>query len=114
MNDTTREVGGAVGIAVIGALVSIGYRDSLGDTLDGADPHIQELASDSIGGLLASAESFGADAPAVIAAGAEAFADGIRLGMWTAAATLALAAAVIAMFHPADGAESAHTDEKAT
>ena len=51
MNDTTREVGGAVGIAVIGALVSIGYRSSLGDTLDGADPHVEELASDSIGGL---------------------------------------------------------------
>lgn len=100
MNDTTREVGGAIGIAVIGALVSVGYRNSLGNSLDGADPHVEELARDSIGGLFAVAENFGPDAPRVIAAGSEAFADGVRLGMWTAAGALALAAVAIAVLHP--------------
>lgn len=111
MNDTTREVGGAVGIAVIGALVSVGYRNALGNTLEGADPHVEELARDSIGGLLATAETFGADAPRVIAAGAEAFSDGIRIGMWTAAATLTIAAIAIALLHPNSNApkkEDAH------
>ena len=34
INDTTREVGGALGIAVLGSLLSIGYRNGIGDLLD--------------------------------------------------------------------------------
>ncbi|TMK69427.1 MAG: MFS transporter [Actinobacteria bacterium] len=45
MNDTTRQVGGALGVAVLGSLLTTGYRDHL-------DPHVPAQARDSLGAAL--------------------------------------------------------------
>ncbi|MGI9624713.1 MAG: MFS transporter [Acidimicrobiales bacterium] len=95
MNDTTREVGGAIGIAVGGALLSVGYRNGLGDVTSQLSPEANEAAEDSLGGLLSVADS-----PELVAAGHEAFSDGMRLALLAAAALLALAAGTIAVLYP--------------
>ncbi|MGI9604488.1 MAG: MFS transporter [Acidimicrobiales bacterium] len=101
MNDTTREVGGSIGIAVVGALLSIGYRDGLGSALDNAPVEVAEAGHDSIGGLLAAAAELpDAIAGPLLETGRLAFTDGMRLGMGAAAATLVVAAALVAAFYP--------------
>lgn len=50
MNDTTRQVGGALGVAILGSLLSSSYRTALGDTaaLRALPPQIADAARDSI------------------------------------------------------------------
>lgn len=95
MNDTTREVGGAVGIAVGGALLSVGYRGGLDTALGGLPDHSAELARDSLGGLLATSDS-----QELIAIGRAAFTDGMQLAMFTAAGLLLASAVLVAVFAP--------------
>jgi len=51
VNDTTREVGAAVGIALLGSLLSAGYRRDLGGSLDALPlpPGALEAVQDSVG-----------------------------------------------------------------
>ena len=95
MNDTTREVGGAVGIAVGGALLSTGYRNNIDGALTGLDGEPAELARDSLGGLLATT-----DADELIEAGQRAFTDGMQLAMFAATGLLLAAAALVVALYP--------------
>jgi len=101
MNDTTREVGGAIGIAVVGALMSVGYRNALGDATDQLDPQAAEEASDSFGGLLSISSNLEPSiAQELVQQGQSAFTNGMQLGMFTAAALLAVVATLVATLHP--------------
>jgi predicted MFS family arabinose efflux permease len=101
MNDTTREVGGALGIAVVGALMSVGYRGALGNATDRLDPSAAEDATDSFGGLLSvTADLEPAVAQELVQAGQSAFTNGMQLGMFTAAALLGVGAVLVASLHP--------------
>lgn len=95
MNDTTREVGGAIGIAVGGALLSIGYRNGVDAEVDGLAPEAAEAAEDSLGALLSHP---GTRHLADI--GRDAFTDGMRLAMFASAGLLVLATIAVAAFHP--------------
>ncbi len=101
VNDTTREVGGAIGIAVMGSMLAVGYRSGLGDATEGLPPEAAELAEDSIGFAIAVA----ADAPpeqaeTLIAAASTAFTDGMTLAFSVAAGLLVVTAAVVARWYP--------------
>lgn len=50
VNDTTRELGGALGIAVLGTIVSSLYRSRVDFSLDGAPAEMAGLAEESVGG----------------------------------------------------------------
>ena len=101
MNDTTREVGGALGIAIVGALLSIGYRNGLDGATDELDGEAAEMAGDSLGGLLAAVSEMGTSAPAgLIETGKAAFTDGMQVAMFAAAGVLLATALLVAMFHP--------------
>jgi DHA2 family multidrug resistance protein-like MFS transporter len=101
MNDTTREVGGALGIAVVGALMSVGYRSALGNATNSLNPVAAEEATDSFGGLLSvAADLKPAAAQDLVQAGQSAFTNGMQLGMFTAAALIAIGAVLVASLHP--------------
>lgn len=101
VNDTTREVGGSIGIAIMGSLVAIGYRNSLGDATAGLSPEAAELAEDSIGFALAVASEQPADkAQALISAATTAYTDGMALAFFFAAGLVLAAAVVVAAFYP--------------
>ena len=101
VNDTTREVGGAIGIAIVGALVSTGYRGSVGDALSHLDPGVAEVGHDSIGALLAAAANLAPDlAQPVVDVAVNAFSDGIRLGMGVSAGVLVATAALVFTMYP--------------
>lgn len=93
LNDTVRELGGAVGIALLGSFVSAGYRSSVADATIGLRPDLAHRVQEGIGAAFAAAPDLGADAPAVLEAAKLALVDGWQVAMWfgvgLAAATFA-------------------------
>lgn len=101
VNDTTREVGGAIGIAIMGSMLAIGYRDGLGDATAGLPPEAAHLAEDSIGFALAVASNLPPEqAEPLIAAASTAFTDGMTLSFSIAAGLLVFTAALVAKWYP--------------
>jgi EmrB/QacA subfamily drug resistance transporter len=107
VNDTTREVGGAVGIALLGTLVTVSYQSSMSDSVDGLAPPLAEMARDSIGGAMqAAAQLDPAASGQLIAAARSAYVDGTSLAFAIAAGVGLVMAAVIARFYPPDADEA--------
>ncbi|MFJ7767502.1 MFS transporter [Streptomyces sp. NPDC097107] len=85
VNDTALELGGALGIAVLGSLLGTAYRDELTDLVGNRLPtEAMEVAKDSVGGGLAVAERVAQDpsagpqqAQAALDAVHQAFAHGV-------------------------------------
>jgi hypothetical protein len=87
MSDVTRQVGGALGVAVIGSIIASAYSGDMAGT--------PGLASESIGAAHGEAAALGGAAGQELAATAgRAFTDALGLGL-TAAAAVALAGAVL-------------------
>jgi EmrB/QacA subfamily drug resistance transporter len=83
VNDTTRQVGGALGIAVIGSAVSSVYSGRISDlaTRFGLDAGALHEARSSLGGALRESEALGADGPAFADAARDSFVTGLNWGM---------------------------------
>ena len=100
VNDTTREVGGAIGIALVGTIVTSIYRDRLSPALDALPPDLAEVARDNIGKALAVADSAGQAIGPEAAAQLkhevrQSFVDGAHIGLRISATLVAIAAIVI-------------------
>ncbi len=91
MNDLSREVGGALGIAVIGSIMTAIYRGHL--TVTGVPAAVLDRARDS----LAAASRIGGP---VSAQANTAFIDGIHIALLAAAGTAILAALAVAALLP--------------
>jgi fucose permease len=59
MNDTTRELGAALGIATLGALLSSGYAEKIASALAGAPEQARVVAERSLAGALVLASNYG-------------------------------------------------------
>ena len=95
MNDATRELGAALGIAVLGSIAASRYASSIAPALHGLSPADQQSASTSIAGALHVASTLPAAAGAALTSAAqEAFVVGIHLAV-IVGAILALISAVI-------------------
>ena len=92
LNDTVREFGGALGIALIGSILSAGYSANVKAATVGLPADAAAAVKEGIGGAFAVSPKLGPNGPAVLEAARRAFVDGWRLSMWIAAA-IALAAA---------------------
>jgi len=100
INDTIREVGGALGIAVVGSLSAALFRDKLGAALAAA--HAPHAVSNVATGSIAAADAVGRQVGGVrgadlLSAAHGAFVDAMAAGIRVAAA-VALVAAVGAIF----------------
>ncbi len=82
LNDTVRELGGAIGVALLGSLVNSGYRSSVSSATAELSPELAHQVEDGIGSAFAAAPKLGADAPAVLEAARHALVDGWKLSMW--------------------------------
>jgi EmrB/QacA subfamily drug resistance transporter len=106
MNDTTRQVGGAVGVALLGSILSSRYGASVSDALSGrgVPAGFVRTARDSVGAALKLvSEAPGARrlAPAIVPASHNAFVHGLHTATTAAAALLALAAVGVVKWLPA-------------
>ncbi len=106
-NDATREIGGALGIAILGTLLSMGYRDGIEDQLAALPSEAAEVAEEGIGGAFAVAAQTGA--VELIEPARQAFVDGMGLAFTAAAISSAIVAIVVQARFPnkADEPEAA-------
>jgi EmrB/QacA subfamily drug resistance transporter len=101
VNDTTRELGGALGVAVLGSVAVSRYAESLGDALRPLPPGVRAVARRGIGGALQAADAVGGRAGAQLAAAAkQAFIEGFRLAGLVSAAVFLVGAAAAWRFLP--------------
>jgi predicted MFS family arabinose efflux permease len=82
LNDTVRELGGALGIALLGSLINSGYRSSVSSATEGLSPELAHQVEDGIGSALAAGPNLGADGPAILDAAREALVEGWKQAMW--------------------------------
>jgi EmrB/QacA subfamily drug resistance transporter len=89
LNDVTREFGTALGVALLGALLSAGYRDAIGSRLDGVPQGPADTAREGVANALDAAHRAGPHAQVVIRAAKESFVDGWQHAMWAGVAVMA-------------------------
>ncbi|MQA35169.1 MFS transporter [Modestobacter roseus] len=107
LNDVTRELGTALGVALLGAVLSAGYRSAVGTRLDGLTDvpgGTADTARAGVATALAAAEQAGPQAQALVRAAQESFVDGWQQAMWAGAAVLAALAVLVALRGPRTGA----------
>ncbi|MEU8610614.1 MFS transporter [Actinoplanes sp. NPDC048791] len=90
LNDVTREFGTALGVALLGAVLSAGYRNAVDTRLDAIPPEAAGTAREGIANALAAADSAGGQAPALIRAAQESFVDGWQQAMWAGVGVMAV------------------------
>jgi EmrB/QacA subfamily drug resistance transporter len=110
VNDTTRQVGGALGVAVLGSVMSSAYSSHLSDAI-GAVPipsQVRSVIVDQLGAAISIASRIGGSAGQDIAAAAKtAFVDGMSTSLLVAAGVLVVGA-VLAWFTLPATAPDAH------
>ena len=97
MNDTTRELGGALGVAVLGAILSATYENQIRETANAFIGPVKEGLESSLAVALSVAEKLGPAAQRVSDAAMNAFMDGVSLAALIAAGII-FASAVVAFF----------------
>lgn len=92
LNDTARELGAAMGVALFGSILNAQYRANIRDTVAALPPELAEPVKKGIGGALAAAGRLGPDGAGLIDAARNAWVDGMRPTMMLGS-VIALAAA---------------------
>ena len=114
INDVTRELGGALGIALIGSMLTSGYRSGIDDAVDlPLPPELVDVVRESAGAGLAIAEQSGPAAPTIVGVIQDAVTSGFELAMWVAAGVALVGAAYVALRTPRAGTESSALDPDA-
>lgn len=92
VNDVSRELGSALGIAILGSIVSSFYRSNVRSELDGQVPdELIEVAGEGLGVLGVASQQLEPDVAATLVAGANtAFIDAMTSGFWLSAGFLSL------------------------
>jgi len=112
MNDVTRQVGGALGVAVIGSLIDTVYTSRIGDATAGLPPALRGLVEQSVGAADAVAARLPSSVGAhLAAAAADAFTTALGYGLLAAAAIALLGAGIVLWKLPARHAAAPATIE---
>ncbi|MEL6893145.1 MAG: MFS transporter [Actinomycetota bacterium] len=100
MNDVARELGGALGIAIIGSALTAGYRASVDDASDALPAGTTEVVRDSAAAGYGVAEQAGPEAPAVVGVVQDSMADGFNQSMIVATVALVVGALYVGLRTP--------------
>lgn len=102
MNDVTRMVAGAFGVAVTGSAINTAYGNTMADALEGLPRQAAEAAGDSVGAAVNIAANLPGEAAARLADTARtAFTDALGIAVLISAGVALLGAALIRRFMPA-------------
>ena len=104
MNDTTRQVGGALGVAVLGSVLASTYSAAMTPVVAGLPAPAADLALDSVGGAARVAAQLGEAGAGLLNSAASAFVDGMGNAVLTAAGVALVGAGVAAIFLPSRAA----------
>ena len=124
VNDTTRQVGGALGVAIIGSVVSSVYGSKIGDFFVGtsAPAPAVDAAKNSLGGAFGVARQLAkTSAPnaqqlsaGLIDTANQAFVEAFRWGTRVGAVALAIGVVIVLRFLPARASEENIADQTQT
>jgi len=89
VNDTAREVGAALGVAVLGSAFNTAYRNDIAGRLDGLPTDVADGAQEASAIALGAAGGLGADGAQLVAS---AFESGLRAAVLLSAALFAFGA----------------------
>jgi EmrB/QacA subfamily drug resistance transporter len=90
LNDVTREFGTALGVALLGAVLSAGYRDTIDSQLDAVPAGAAEAARGGVANALEAADTAGPQGHQLVRAAQESFVDGWREAMWAGFTVMAV------------------------
>ena len=117
VNDTARELGSALGIAILGSVLNQHYRDGMAAAVRGLPPAVADGARSSI--AFTQSPHLGRLGPAardLVSAAQQAFVDGSAASLLVAAGVVVVTALVVAALAPARSrrhASAATPDDKA-
>jgi EmrB/QacA subfamily drug resistance transporter len=100
VNDTTREVGAALGIAVAGSVLAAGYSSHLGPHLTSYPEQIRDAAMDSLAQALAVAGQLGPQGARLTQVAESAFMQSMDLSLLVVSAVAVLGAAFVTAWAP--------------
>jgi EmrB/QacA subfamily drug resistance transporter len=95
VNDTARELGGAVGIAVLGSVLNDRYRAGVAHATGQLPPEAAERARGSLAAVVGAADRFGPAGRDLVATARTAFVDGLSTTMVVAAVAMGVGALVV-------------------
>jgi EmrB/QacA subfamily drug resistance transporter len=104
LNDVTRELGTALGVAMLGALLTAGYRSAIDDRLDGIPRTAATTAREGIANAVEAAPGAGPRSQDLIRAAQQSFVDGWQQAMWVGAAVMAALFVYVALRGPGNTA----------
>lgn len=101
MNDATRELGAALGVAVMGSIAASQYASRVDTFTVGLPPEAQEAARSSIAGALQISSKFPGEIGTALTKGADAaFIDGVHLAVTIGALLAACASMIVLKYLP--------------
>lgn len=105
MNDTTRELGGALGVALLGSLLTSQYTSGIASSIAGLPDRAASIVESGLAGAIVVGDQIGgAPGEALVATANRAFVDGLSLASVAGAVAVAGAALVAARLLPRQGA----------
>ncbi|WP_069387300.1 MFS transporter [Cellulosimicrobium cellulans] len=100
LNDLTRELGAALGIALLGGLLTAGYRAAIEPRLDGVPDAIAETAREGVAHAVAASADAGPASAELVRAAQESFVTGWQQSMWIGAAVMAVMVLLVLLRGP--------------
>ena len=112
VNDTVREVGGALGVAVIGSIAASAYAADLDGQLGVIPPGLRAAARDNVGAALEISQHLGVDGTGLADAARGAFVDSMAGSLWVGVAFAVVATVLAWTTLPRRAAASARPDDR--
>ena len=109
VNDTTRELGGTLGVALVGSVFASLYAPAVRETVVGLPADLLDLVSESVGAAVVIAPQV-PGGEAMLTAAREAFMVGFSAGSWVAAAATALGALAAVIWLPSRATAGSATE----
>ena len=102
VNDVSRELGSALGVAVLGSVINGMYRTNVADRLEGqVSDQTVELAREGLGVVAASARTLPPDAARLtVESASAAFIDAMNTGFWISAVVVGFGIVIAAAMLP--------------
>lgn len=112
LNDLTRELGAALGVALLGGLLVAGYQSAIGDRLDGVPADLAATASEGIANANAASQHAGEHAEQIIIAAQDAFIAGWQQAMWVGVAVMAVLVVFVLIRGPKNAPRAIAVEDK--
>jgi len=113
VNDVSRELGGALGIAILGSVFNAVYRDSVAEHTTALPPGVADHAASSLAAAQQIGHGFGAPGQQLITSAELAFMHGLTRALIIGAGTLILGALFVALRAPGRSESRANASQAA-